>query len=146
MNFSRLLKFGFIAFIGLCIAFQMEAQDKKSKKKKKKESKELSNAAETNDNTLVYLTLADLLRRKSGVLVQGQGSGTKVAIRGGAGAAGLDPLYVLDRVPIGNSYSQAAGMVDVNDIDRIKILSGADASFYGTRGMSGVIEITTKTK
>jgi TonB-dependent SusC/RagA subfamily outer membrane receptor len=143
MNLSRLLKFVFIAFIGLSLAFQAEAQDKKSKKEKKKESKELSKEA---DNTVAYLSLADLLRRKAGVTVQGQGSNTKVAIRGGSGAAGTDPLYVLDRVPIGNSYSQIEGMVDVNDISRISILSGADASLYGTRGMSGVIEITTKRK
>lgn len=143
MNLSRLLKFVFIAFIGLCLAVQAEAQDEESKKKKKKESKELSKEA---DNTVAYLSLADLLRRKAGVTVQGQGSSTKVFIRGGSGAAGTDPLYVLDRMPIGNSYSQIEGMVDVNDISRINILSGADAALYGTRGMSGVIEITTKRK
>ncbi len=146
MNFSRLLKFVFIAFFGLCIAFQAEAQNKKSKKKKKKESTERSNAVKTNEKTVAYLSLADLLRRKAGVSVQGQENSTKVTIRGGPGAAGTDPLYVLDRVPVGNSYSQVAGMVDVNDIARINILSGADASLYGTRGMSGVIEITTKKK
>ena len=143
MNFSRLLNFVFIALFGFCMAFQAEAQDKKSKKKKKKDKTEVSN---TDEITVSYLSLADLLRRKAGVSVQGSGSNTKVQIRGGSGAAGTDPLYVLDRTPIGNSYSQAAGMVDVNDIARIEVLKGADASQYGTRGMSGVIVIYTKRK
>jgi len=134
MNFSRWLTFAFVAMFGLCIAFQADAQDKKEKKKKK----------EKTEKTVTYLSLADLLRRKPGVLVQGSGNNTTVAVRGGAGASGTDPLYVIDRVPIGNSYSQVASMVDVNDIANINVLSGADASQYGTRGNSGVIEITTK--
>ena len=140
MNFSRLLNFVFIALFGFCMAFQAEAQDKKSKKKKKKDKTEVSN---TDEKTASYLSLADLLRRK-GVSVQGSGSNTKVQIRGGSGVAGTDPLYVLDRIPIGNSYSQAEGMVDVNDIARIEVLKGADAAQYGTRGMNGVIVIYTK--
>ena len=140
MNFSRLLNFVFIALFGFCMVFQAEAQDKKSKKKKKKDKTEVSN---TDEKTVSYLSLADLLRRE-GVSVQGSGSNSKVAIRGGSGVSGTDPLYVLDRVPIGNSYSQAAGMVDVNDIARIDVLKGADAAQYGTRGMSGVIVIYTK--
>lgn len=137
MNPTRLLKFLFIALFGLCIAFQAEAQDKKEKKKKKKEKTE---------KNVAYLSLADLLRREPGVMVQGSGNNTKVSIRGGAGPSGTDPLYVVDRVPIGNSYSQVSGMVDVNDIANINVLNGADASQYGTRGNSGVIEITTKKK
>ncbi len=144
MNFSRILKFVFIAFLGLCISFQADAQEQEEKKSKKKKNKDKTEVSSDDEKSISYLSLADLLRRKAGVSVQGSGSNTKVAIRGGSGAAGTDPLYVLDRVPIGNSYSQAAGMVDVNDIARINILSGADASLYGTRGMSGVIEITTK--
>lgn len=137
MNFSRLLKVLFIALFGLCIAFEADAQEKKNKKDKKKKK-------EKTEKSIAYQSLADLLRRQPGVLVQGSGNNTKVAIRGGAGPSGTDPLYVLDRVPIGNSYSQVAGMVDVNDIANINVLSGADASQYGTRGNSGVIEITTK--
>lgn len=146
MKFSRILSFVFIVFFGLCVAYpaeaqdtaqdkaEQEAQDKKSKKKKKKKA----------EKTQAYLSLADLLRRQPGVLVQGTGNSTKVSIRGGAGPSGTDPLYVIDRVPIGNSYSQAAGMIDVNDIANINVLNGADASQYGTRGNSGVIEIYTK--
>ncbi len=139
MNFSRIFKYVFVALLGLCIAFNADAQDNKEKKKKKKKK-------EKTEKSVTYLSLADLLRRQPGVAVQGSGSNAKVSIRGGGGISGVDPLYVVDRVPIGNSYAQVAGMVDVNDIANINVLSGADASQYGTRGNSGVIEITTKKK
>lgn len=145
MDISRLLKFTIIALFGVCIAFQAEAQDKKSKKKKKNKS-EVSKTEGSDDKAASYLSLADLLRRQAGVSVQGRGGSTKVQVRGGSGIAGTDPLYVLDRVPVGNSYSQVEGMVDVNDVARINVLKGADAAEYGTRGMNGVIVITTKKK
>ena len=148
MKSSNLLGLVIVLFLSIGFAYQAEAQevaqdevvaeDSKSKKKKKKKKKEKA------EKSMSYLSLADLLRRQPGVLVQGSGNNAKVAIRGGAGPSGTDPLYVLDRVPIGNSYAQVAGMVDVNDIANINVLSGADASQYGTRGNSGVIEITTK--
>ena len=146
MKISRLYSLVFIVILGFCLSYQAEAQDqaeeevvaedKKSKKKKKKKEKA--------EKSVAYLSLADLLRRESGVMVQGSGSNTKVSIRGGSGATATDPLYVIDRVPIGNSYSQTAGMIDVSDIADIRVLSGADAAQYGTRGNSGVIEVVTK--
>ena len=147
MKFSRLYSLVFIVFLGFGLSYQAEAQDqaqeevvaddKKSKKKKKKKK-------EKAEKSVAYMSLADLLRREPGVMVQGSGSSAKVSIRGGSGPSGTDPLYVIDRIPIGNSYSQASGMVDVNDIANIRVLSGADAAQYGTRGNSGVIEIVTK--
>lgn len=146
MKYSRILVLAIILFLGFGVAFQANAQDaaqdqtaveKKDKKAKKKKK-------EKAEKTVAYLSLADLLRRQPGVMVQGSGNNAKVAVRGGAGISGSDPLYVIDRVPIGTSYSQVAGMVDVNDIADITVLSGADASQYGTRGNAGVIEITTK--
>lgn len=150
MNTSRLLKLGFMFFLAVGMSLQGLAQEETKKKKKKKKNKaktEISNVVETDENTAANLTLADLLRRKPGVRVQGQGSGTTVAIRGGqSSAGGTDPLFVVDRVPIGNSYSQIESMVNVNDIKYINILKGADASKYGTRGNNGVVEIVTKKK
>ena len=145
MKFRTILGLILLVFLGLSISYQANAQtegaeveavDKKSKKKKKKKAKA--------EKSVAYLSLADLLRRQNGVLVQGSGSSAKITIRGGAGANFSDPLFVIDRVPVGNSYAQAAGMVDVNDIASVNVLKGADAQQYGTRGNSGVIEIITK--
>ncbi len=148
MTITRLLKLCFIAILTIGLAFHADAQDQKAKKKKKKKAKtESATTVETDENTAANLSLADLLRRKPGVRVQGQGANTTVAIRGGqSSAGGTDPLFVVDRVPVGNNYSQVASMVNVNDIKTINILKGADASRYGTRGNNGVVEITTKQK
>ena len=147
MKLSTFIGFTMIFFLSFGAALQAEAQevaqdeiineDSKSKKKKKKKK-------DKAEKTVSYLSLADLLRRQPGVMVQGSGNNAKVAIRGGSGPSGVDPLYVLDRVPVGNNLAQVSSMVDVNDIADINVLSGADASQYGTRGNSGVIEITTK--
>lgn len=150
MKISKLLKLAFIVFLAAGVSLQAQAQEEKSKKKKKNKKKaktEISNVVETDENTAANLTLADLLRRKPGVRVQGQGSGTTVAIRGGqSSASGTNPLFVVDRVPVGTSYTQVEGMVNVQDIKYITILKGADASKYGTRGNNGVVEIVTKKK
>jgi len=146
MDLSKLFRLTFVVLLAVGLTLDAEAQSEKKKNKKKKKAKtEIANTVETDENTAANLSLADLLRRKPGVRVQGQGSGTTVAIRGGqSSASGASPLFVVDRVPIGTNYSQVAGMVNVNDIKTINVLKGADASRYGTRGNNGVVEITTK--
>lgn len=87
--------------------------------------------------------------RKSGVRVSGSGSNASVSIRGGASSMSGDnsPLFVLDGTRLGTNYSIVESTVDVNDIKKINILKGADASSeYGLAGANGVIEIITKSK
>ena len=55
-----------------------------------------------------------------------------------------EPLYVLDGIPLGNSFSQVRDIVQITDVESISLVQGADASFYGSRGSNGVIIITTK--
>jgi TonB-linked SusC/RagA family outer membrane protein len=67
------------------------------------------------------------------------------------------PLFVVDGVPIINSYSSAGAYsgidygnsaMDINpsDIENISILKGANAAaLYGSRAVNGVVLITTKT-
>lgn len=92
------------------------------------------------------LSLADYLKRVPGVRIQGQGSSTKVQVRGVSAVGGnSDPLFVIDGAPIGNSYAQASSMVDVNDVDKIRVLKDAsETSSYGLQGANGVILIKTK--
>lgn len=88
------------------------------------------------------LSLMDYLRRVPGIQI----SGNTVLIRGiNSITQNIEPLYVIDHTPIGNSYSQAAGAVNVNDIQSITVLKDvASTSLYGMRGSNGVILITTK--
>ncbi len=89
------------------------------------------------------------------------GGSTNMVIRGIKSLTSTNqPLIVIDGTPINNeTYSQsgissggggydyANGMADINpnDIESVNVLKGAAASvLYGSRGMNGVIMITTK--
>lgn len=90
-------------------------------------------------------TLADYLRKVSGVYVRGSGSSATVKIRGVSTITGdTRPLFVVDGQKLGKSYSYVASQVPVSDIDSIRVLKGSEASRYGLQGGNGVIEITTK--
>jgi len=97
------------------------------------------------DKNHVGQNLAYYLQQVPGVLVSGSGSNIKVNIRGSASfISSTSPLYVIDGQAVGNSYSQANNMINVRDIDHVKVLKGSEASTYGVRGGNGVIEIFTK--
>lgn len=103
---------------------------------------------EVNTENLQNLSLADFLRRVPGLQVQGSGQNVTVSIRGNTSVSGdSDPLYVIDRNPVGNNYAQVASMIDPNDIKSINVLKDAASTQpYGLRGANGVIEIRTKKK
>lgn len=88
------------------------------------------------------LTLMDYLKRVPGVQI----SGNMVLVRGmNSITQGHEPLYVIDNAPVGNSYAQAAGAVDMNDIKTVSVLRDvASTTQYGMRGSNGVIVIITK--
>lgn len=54
-----------------------------------------------------------------------------------------EPLYVLNEQIIGNSFASVDNLVENFMVKKIEIISGSDASFYGSRGANGVIKITT---
>lgn len=104
------------------------------------------NKDEVKSGNIQNLPLVDYLRRVPGLTVSGQGSSVDISIRGLATITGINsPLYVIDNDPIGNSYYQAAAMVDTNDISSVLVLKDAvSTTSYGTRGSNGVIMIKTK--
>lgn len=92
------------------------------------------------------LSLADYLRRLTGVVVQGSGDNVRVMVRGASSFQGSnEPLFVVDGRRAGKGYRSVSTIVDVNDIDRIEVLKGSRASSeYGLEGSNGVIVIYTK--
>lgn len=97
------------------------------------------------DNKSYYRSLADYLYQIPGLNVSGPESNRMVTIRGiSSFQSGIEPLFVIDGLVIGSSYSQANNMVNVWDIDHVRVLKGADAGIYGVRGGNGVILIVTK--
>lgn len=93
-------------------------------------------------------TLADYLRRLSGVTVQGTGSNAMVFVRGASSASSYNqPLFIIDGSRAGRSLAQVESAVSVNDIENIQVLKGNEASSrYGLEGSNGVIIIRTKRK
>ena len=83
------------------------------------------------------------------------GSSQQVMVRGiGSLAAGTEPLYVVDGVPIVNYDVQASAAtssmstlasLNLSDIESVTLLKDASATAaYGARGSNGVLVITTK--
>lgn len=90
-------------------------------------------------------SLADVLRKNSSIQVTGNGNNAKVQVRG-AGSFNLNtsPLFVIDGVPMGNSYSQANSAVNPSQIVNVKVLrSQSETTLYGENGNHGVILIKT---
>lgn len=94
-------------------------------------------------NTAGRLTVLDVIQgRVAGVQVMGSGLNASVQIRGAANFSGpIEPLFVLDGVPIDK---QAALSISIQDVDKVDVLKGASAAIYGARGGGGVISILTK--
>lgn len=104
----------------------------------------------TPDNAVVnqpdhYRNLVDFLHRLPGVQVTGPSNNPTVTIRGiSSFTSNIEPLYVIDGQSVGSDYISVNRMINVRDIDYVRVLKGSDASIYGVRGGNGVIEIITK--
>ncbi len=85
------------------------------------------------------------------------GAGSRIIIRGMSTLTGNNqPLFVVDGVPIINSYSDlgsysgtdygnSSSDINPSDIENVSILKGANAAaLYGSRAVNGVVLITTK--
>lgn len=109
------------------------------------DSKDVDNDEVKTDN-LQNLTLADYLRRIPGIQVQGSGQNVNVTVRANTSVVGgNEPLYVIDRNPVGTDYAQVASMIDPNDIASVNVLKDAASTQpYGLRGANGVVVIKTK--
>ena len=109
-----------------------------------KDVNQSSKTIKPNEKAPSNLTLADMLRRTSGVSVTGQGNNISVRIRGNSSFSASSPLYVVNGSPMGSDYAQVATTINPNDITSITVLKGSDAAIYGSRGGNGVIVIRTK--
>jgi TonB-linked SusC/RagA family outer membrane protein len=87
----------------------------------------------------------------------GTGTSEKVIIRGVTSFNNNQPLYIIDGMPIQNSFmgsngtnqsvdfGNQAGDINPDDVASVTVLKGASATaLYGSRAANGVIVITTK--
>ena len=90
------------------------------------------------------LTLSNVLRNEPGIAMGSDGIwATGINIRG------LDEnrLVILidgNRVETATDLTASLSMVDVNDIERVEVIKGAQSSLYGTGAMGGIVNIITK--
>ncbi|MCB2378162.1 SusC/RagA family TonB-linked outer membrane protein [Hymenobacter sp. BT635] len=120
---------------------------------------ELTQARETNVvNSLTGKVAGVQISNSSGT----PGSSSRILIRGAKSIQNNNqPLFVIDGQPIDNSnftnavgtspgsggvdYGNGASDINPDDIESMTVLKGANAAaLYGTRGVNGVVVITTK--
>ena len=88
------------------------------------------------------LQLEDYLRQLPGVTVDGRGT---VLVRGVNSIHGNNsPLFVVDNMNVGRNFNSVRNIVDVNNINYVRVLKGAEATLYGIQGGNGVIKIVTR--
>ena len=97
-----------------------------------------SSGLETDKNSGIYNTIYDLIRgRLTGVTVSRD---NRITIRGISSLRNIsDPLFVVDGVIV-----SSIDFISPNNVKKVSVLKGAEASIYGSQGSSGVILIKTK--
>ncbi len=103
-----------------------------------------SNTVLHNEENPSNLTLADMIRKTSGVSVLGNDANARVRVSGISSFNGSDPLFVIDGNAVGNDFRQVYSLVNPNDVLAITVLRGNDAAIYGSRGGFGVVVIRTR--
>jgi TonB-dependent starch-binding outer membrane protein SusC len=96
-----------------------------------------------------YSSIVELIQaRAPGVQVVRAGDSYALRIRGVSSPSGItDPLIVIDGVTSTLPGTRALDAIDPNDVQKIEVLKdAASTAFYGMRGGSGVILITTRKK
>ena len=94
------------------------------------------------------LDLTSYLRQVPGVMVRGAGPTAVIRIRGNISFQGdTTPLFVINGTILGNSFAQVYSTVDINEIDKVKVLrTASETNRYGLQGGNGVVEIYLKKK
>jgi outer membrane cobalamin receptor len=95
-----------------------------------------------------YSNLADFLRKKTNLDIRSNGDGdnVKILVRGmSTMTSGTSPIFIVDGVNMGTSYSRANQAVDPSALHKVKVLKSlAETTIYGLQGVNGVIVVNTK--
>jgi outer membrane cobalamin receptor len=128
---KRILYFLLLLLVCSCTSYKAgEGQEKKLD-------------AELQERNRATVSLLDRLRRAPGIIIRRNTPYVLKSTADSPGAQSYEPLYVLDGYPIGNSFNSVKDLVQSVDVKEIEVLTGSEASFYGSRAGAGVIKITT---
>ncbi|MDD4383738.1 MAG: TonB-dependent receptor [Bacteroidales bacterium] len=90
------------------------------------------------------ITLSNVLANEPGIAMGSDGVwATSINIRG-FGENRLVTLVDGFRVETANDLTASLSMIDVNDIERVEVVKGAQSVLYGTGAMGGIVNIITK--
>ena len=96
-----------------------------------------------NEKNRGNVSLLDQIRRKPGIIIRNGVPVINKTANSISSNSVQEPLYVLNSYVVGSSFRSINQLVDNFNVKEIKVLSGPDASEYGSRGAKGVIIITT---
>lgn len=89
-------------------------------------------------------TISNVIGNEPGVYMGRDGIwATSVNVRG-LGEDRLVSLIDGNRIETATDLTASLSMIDVNDIERVEIIKGAQSSLYGTGAMGGIINVITK--
>ncbi|MGN0033139.1 MAG: TonB-dependent receptor [Candidatus Limimorpha sp.] len=89
-------------------------------------------------------TVADGLRGEPGLFMGGDGVwATNINVRG-MGENRLVTLVDGNRIETATDLTASLSMIDVNDIDRVEVIKGAQSVLYGSGAMGGSVNVITK--
>jgi len=93
---------------------------------------------------LSSLTLSNVLATEPGIAMGSDGVwATSINIRG-LSENRLVTLIDGNRVETATDLTASLSMTDVNDIERVEVIKGAQSSLYGTGAIGGIVNIITK--
>lgn len=92
-------------------------------------------------------SLISHLRRVPGLNISGTGSDYRIQVRGPRSISRMgaeSAIFVINNVPVGNSYSDAEGMIYMENVRAITVMRSNEAyRRYGSNGAYGAILIIT---
>ena len=103
----------------------------------------------TNEVTKLQpeISLANYLRRISGVVVKGSGEDSIVLVRSGGNSLvnSSEPLFLVNGTPFNGDFRGLTNTISVAEIESVQVYKDAsETAFYGVRGANGVINIQLK--
>lgn len=95
--------------------------------------------------------LSEVLNEQTGIFINGAnntlGANQSISLRG---ASGANTLILVDGVPVNDASGITSefdiSYININQVERIEILKGAQSTLYGSDAVAGVINIITKKK
>jgi len=89
-------------------------------------------------------TTADILSKEPGIAMSSDGMWSKGLNVRGLGEDRMVTLIDGNRVETATDLTASLSMIDVNDIERVEVIKGAQSVLYGSGAMGGIVNVITK--